>query len=370
MSRLVILSAAAQVANHLRGELMRGAWGGRMPGGDRLAAELGVGCNTVEAALQLLEKEGLLANHGRGRGRLIVQPTGGSAVPQVRVAILCAEVTNRKLDYLIEIQHQLTAAGYLVRPASRSMMELGMNAPRIVRMVEATEADAWVVIAGSFEVLEWFAERKIPAFAVFGRQRGLALAGAGPDKASALAEASRELLALGHRRIVLLTRPRQRLPLPGGAVQAFLDTLAAHGIAPGAYHLPDWDETIKGFYGRLEGLFQATPPTALILDEVGLFVAALDFCANHGLRVPADVSLVCNDPDPTFASCQPSVAHIRWDSKPLARRIARWAAGIGRGKTDLRQTLIPAVFIRGGTIGPAKAKRIPANMRIVRDAAK
>ena len=359
MSRLVILSAAAQVANHLRGELMRGAWGGRIPGGDRLAAELGVGCNTVEAALQLLEKEGLLANQGRGRGRRIVQPAGGPAARQIRVAILCAEATNRRLDYMIEIQHQLAAAGYRVQPAPRSMMELGMNAPRIVRMVEATEADAWVVIAGSLEVLEWFAAREIPAFAVFGRRRGLALAGAGPDKASALAEATRELLALGHRRIVLLTRPRQRLPLPGVPEQTFLDTLAAHGIAPGAYHLPDWDETLKGFSGRLEGLFQATPPTALILDEVGLFVATLDFCANRGLRVPADVSLVCNDPDPIFALCQPSVAHIRWNSTPLARRIVRWAEGVGHGRADRRQTLIPAVFIRGGTIGPAKAGKIP-----------
>ena len=51
-----MLTAAEQVGEHLRAELCRGAWGGRMPGGARLAVELGVGRDTVEAALQILEQ--------------------------------------------------------------------------------------------------------------------------------------------------------------------------------------------------------------------------------------------------------------------------------------------------------------------------
>ena len=41
--------------------------------------------------------------------------------------------------------------------------------------------DAWVIIAGSREVLEWFVEQQIPAFALFGRRDGLPIAGVGPD---------------------------------------------------------------------------------------------------------------------------------------------------------------------------------------------
>ena len=83
------------------------------------------------------------------------------------------------------------------------------------------------------------------------------------------------------------------------------------------------------------------------------YIAALQFCANRGLRVPQDVSLICTDADPTFAWCQPSVAHIRWDSRPVVRRIVRWAANVSCGQEDLRQTLTPAEFVPGGTIGPA-----------------
>jgi hypothetical protein len=53
--------------------------------------------------------------------------------------------------------------------AAKSMCELGMNLSRIRRMAEQTEADAWVVVAGPRDVLEWFAARDTPAFALFGR---------------------------------------------------------------------------------------------------------------------------------------------------------------------------------------------------------
>ena len=43
----------------------------------------------------------------------------------------------------------------------------------------------------------------------------------------------------------------------------------------------------------------------------------------------------------------------RWDSHPVVRRIVRWAADVSCGKEDLRQTLTPAEFVPGGSVGPA-----------------
>jgi DNA-binding LacI/PurR family transcriptional regulator len=119
-------------------------------------------------------------------------------------------------------------------------------------------------------------------------------------------------------------------------------------------HLPDWEESVDGFYGRLQALFRVSPPTAVIVEEVVLFTAAQQFLAQRGLRVPEDVSLVCIDADPTFAWCQPPISHIRWDSGPVVRRILNWAANVSCGKKDLRQTLTPAEFVHGGTIGLVK----------------
>lgn len=353
MFHLNILSASEQVADFLRMELLRGAWTGVMPGSDRLAVELGVGANTVEAALRLLEKEGLLANQGRRRGRLIVAPGSGQVGRKLRVAILVGEDADRRLEYMVKLEHELRVAGHRAIHLTQTLLgDLGMDVDRVAKVVTKTQADAWILVGGSREVLTWFCEQSTPAMAIFGRRRGLAMAGVGPDKPPACAEATRILIGLGHRRIVLLARRMRRLPMPGGTERAFLSELAAQGIPPSSYHLPDWEEHIDGFHERLKSLFRVTPPTALIIDEAPFYVAAQQFLAGRGLRVPEDVSLVCTDDDATFAWCRPSVAHIRWDSRPVVRRVLRWAANISRGQVDVRQTLTPAEFVQGGTIGP------------------
>jgi DNA-binding LacI/PurR family transcriptional regulator len=351
MAHWQLKSAAEQVAEYLRAELLQRRWSESMPGVHWLAAELGVNRKTADAALRLLEREGLLVPQGAGRRRRIVLP-GGPGASSLRVAILVGEAADRRQDFMVEIQHGLVDAGHTAFFAEPFMVELGMDVRRIARMVKRTETDAWVVEAGSREVLEWFLTQATPTFALFGRMRRLPIAGTGPDKLPAYAAATRELIGLGHRRIVLLVRTRRRLPEPGAVERAFLAELEAHKLPVSDYNLPGWEETIEGFHACLDSLFRVTPPTALIIDEVPLFAAAQQFLGQRRLRVPQDVSLVCTDADPSFDWCQPPISHIRWDSRPVVRRVVRWVADVGRGKPDLRQTFTPAEFVLGGTIGP------------------
>ncbi len=229
-----------------------------------------------------------------------------------------------------------------------------MKVSRIRKMVKSVKADAWVVGAGSSEVLKWFSEQPAPAFALFGRMNGLPIAGTKPDKATPIADATRQLIALGHRRISLLAQTARRLPEPGPSERVFLKELESHGIQTSTYNLPDWDDSTEGLNQALDALFKATPPTALILDEAPLLIAAQLFLLNRGLRVPQDVSLISTDNDPHFSWCTPSIAHIQWDNRPVVRRVVKWAANISRGKKDISQKLTPAEFIAGGTIGPAR----------------
>lgn len=350
-----VLTAAEQVADRLRAELSRGVWDGRMPGGSRLAVELGVGSDTVEAALRLLERKGLLAPQGAGRRRRIVVPEGNAARP-MRVAILDNEPPALALseEYVTELLHLLGKAGHIVFFADKCLQDLRMDVGRIARLVRKTKADAWVVRAGSREVIEWFAAQPLPAFALFGRFDTLPLASAAPDKVPAALAAMRAMIELGHRGIVLLTRRWHRLPTVGMFERALLDELAAHGIDTSPFNLPDWEETGEGFHACLKELFRVTPPTALILDEVLFLAATQQFLAKRGLRVPEDVSLLCTDADPSLEWCRPTVAHIRWDHRPVVRRVVRWAANVSHGKDDRCQTLTKAEFVAGGTIGPAR----------------
>lgn len=328
-----------------------------MPGRLEVAAELGVSDQTAESGLIILEKEGILVPQGAGRRRRIELPKGVLVTPSLRVAILVGEPDDRRRDYLVAIKHELAEAGHSAFFTPWYMPELGINVRAISRKLERTEADAWMVLSAARPLLEWFVANELPVFAVFGRRRGLPVAGVGPHKAPAIAESTRRLIGLGHRRIVYLTLRAQRLPKPGASVQPFLDEMAAHGLEPGNYHLPDWEENLESFHKCLEELFRVSPPTALIVDEAAFFVATMQFLMNHRLRVPEDVSLICTDGDPHFAWCRPAIAHIAWDTEPVVRRAVRWTANVARGKRDIRQTLTKAEFSEGGTIGPALGMR-------------
>lgn len=209
-----------------------------------------------------------------------------------------------------------------------------------------------MVEAASREVIEWFAAGPRPAFALFVSFWRLPVAGTGPDKTPAYVEAAERLIKLGHRRIVLLARPQRRHPLPGHPERYFLRTLGKAGIEVGDYHFPLWKDTCEGFHRCLDSLFKNTPPTALLVQESRLFAAVQQYLAARGLRVPQDVSLVCDDPDPTFVWQMPTVAHIRWDVDACVRNLMRWAGNTARGRDDRRRLLTKATLVAGGTIGP------------------
>jgi LacI family transcriptional regulator len=354
MSELKILSIPEQIAAHLRGELARGRWSDRIPGRGELTRQLGVGITSLEEALRQLEREGLIVSQGAGRTRRIADAARNPEKRRLRIAMLAYERSNLGEGISSEVVHVLREAGHDAFFARTSLLDLGFNVRRIAGFVKQNEADAWIISGATREITEWFSAQAKPAFSLFGRRRGVPIASVGPDKAPAYAAAARRLIALGHRRIVLLVRPDRRLPVPGTPERAFLAGLAAHGIEPGPYHLPDWKDGIDGFQGRLERLFEVTPPTALLVDELMLFVAAQQFLARKRLRVPDEVSLVSLDGDPAFDWCRPSVAHVHWDREPVLRRVVGWANHIARGKRDRRETNTHAEFIDGGTIGPVK----------------
>ncbi len=336
----------------MREALLRGELSGTIPGVRPLAADLGVNPKTVKAALSQLEQEGLLVGQGAGLPRKIVLPED-HAPPALRVAVLFYEKGDEAHDLFTRFQNKLKAAGHTVLHAPKNLTDIGGNLRRLTRMIKDTEADAWVVAGGSKEVLQWFVQRKVPAFALYGRQSQLRIAGIGVNGLPATAAATRHLIALGHRRIVML-ESRLTLSDPAASSAAFIDEMTAHDITVGNYNLPGWEGGLEGIYSCLKSLFARTPPTALILHSAAEYFATTQFLLHRGLRVPGDVSLVCMDQAPYFHRYQPSISHAAWNDQLVVNRIARWAKNVSHGKEDTRQTMIDAEFIEAGTVGEAR----------------
>jgi DNA-binding LacI/PurR family transcriptional regulator len=357
MRTLQRISLPERVAAHLREGIRHGRWGDHFPGEQPLASELDVSRHTLRRALQILEKEGVLGGRGHGRSR-IINPVAAAATSQRSLRINVLRHDARPMEspqataILTEIVNSLEAEGHQVIFLKKCQHEMKHDVGRLSRLLAQSPADAWVVESGTYPLLEWCAAQSTPCFALYGRTEGLPLARTGPDTAPAYGEATRQLIAHGHQRIVSIVREGFRKPMPGACEMAFLGELKAHGIPTGSYNLPDWEESPEGFHRLMERLFKSTPPTALIIDETSLLIAALAFLVRRGIRVPEQVSLVSGECESILDGCHPRFAHMRWEKKHIVRQVVRWVDAVRKGKATRKNINISAEFVPGGSIGP------------------
>ncbi len=363
MKKPRILSASEQLADFLKEEIRSRRWSGKMPGESWMVTHFGLGRDTVRGAMAHLEAEGVLVSDGQGRRRRIAMGQDALSIRsrRIRVRILLYEKQDRGDLDNASLLAQLLATGFDADFASKSLKELGMEVERVARYVQQTPADAWVVSAASREVLEWFSSQTTPAIAMYGRCARIPMAAAFTIMIPGQTEAVRRLIELGHKRIVMLTREERRKPELSRPEKAFLNELEAAGITTGDYNLPDWEESREGLGRRLDGLFRHSPPTAMIFQEAPIFVAARLHLADRGIVAPGDVSLVVADRDPSFHWCTPTPSHLRWDYKPVVRRVVSWAKNVADGKDDRRQSGNASDFVEGGTIGPVPKRAHPTS---------
>jgi DNA-binding LacI/PurR family transcriptional regulator len=319
-----------------------------MPGVNKLSPELNVNKHAIESALTQLEKEGLLIPQGTGRRRLIKVPKNSVSLAGLRVGFLQYEPADNYAYEIIELRHQLLEAGHRIISVPKTLVELKMNLQKVSQMVSKTKVDAWIVLSADKEILEWFAEQPTPAIAYAGqRSPEIQIGCVAPDKSNVIKSLARSLISLGHRRMVWLARSSRPV--------AFFEEMEAHGIPVGPYNKPTWELNATGLHNCLDSLFSITPPTAVVIDEVPLFIAVQNHLARRGIIAPEHVSLVCTDPDPSFDWCKPSVAHISWDRSQIIRYIVNWIAKVSQGEEDLRMVYTKSSFEGGGTVG-----RVPA----------
>jgi DNA-binding LacI/PurR family transcriptional regulator len=343
-------SIAKQVADHLVQELEQGRWRGLMPGRKRLATELGVNARTVDRALLSLEERGYLQSQGAGKRRRILKKAEGGTAPALQVEMLLYEPADAYSSYILELRRALEAAGHGLRTASKTLSELKQDPQRVAEMVEVNPTRAWIVQSASRPVLEWFAQEKIPTFALFGTMTKLPIAGTGPDLLPALRESLQKLFTLGHGRIVMLTRGERRGSSYGAIEQTFLDLLQAQGIETGSYNLPAWEETTEGLRQCLDRLFAITPPTAIFITDNVHLLAVENYLARRRGRKFRNVTLISTAYHQHYDWCDPTIPHFKWEFQEAVRQVVNWVEDLVNGKVGRRQKLIRTRFVGGEAI--------------------
>lgn len=353
MRKNAFSSLAEQVAAKILSKLESGVWAEKMPGNKALANEFGVNHKTTEAALKQLESQGVLKSQGRGRTRKILL-TQTPKKKSLSIVILLYNKAATRDPLMVELIHQLRQAGHEAVYAQQTLQGMQMNPTRISRYVSKTKADAWIVLAASKAVLDWFAAQDFPSLALFGRiNRNRSMASIGLWKLDATRELIHRLIRLGHKRIVMIAGEDRRLPEPGIYERGVLQILEEEGIQTSTYNLPNWGRQPEELQRTMTSLFKITPPTALLVEEPTLFLPILQALTRLGASAPERVSLACLDHSHTFQFACPAITHLAWDQAPLIKAVKRWVHQVGLGKRDIRNTTIKARLALGETIGPS-----------------
>lgn len=353
------LPLVEQTAAHLREGFRSGRWGGLLPGVVPLADELMVSKDIARAALKVLEEEGWIEEGGTGRRRRIVaSPSKDRSRRSLRIGIMLYDPLEdddgHGIRLMFGVRRSIEALGHACVFSERCLAELKDNLPRISREVKAVAADAWIVLAASRAVLEWFVAQPFAVYAFGGRFHDLPVACGATRMAPALESAVNALVSQGHRRIVLLAPAFLRKPTPIPSIGRYLSLLEEHGLRPTDYNLPHFEDTAEGLEKCLEALFHITPPTALLVNQTSDCAAVFFFLARRGLQVPGDVSVVFLLEEPVFRRCLPPIDHFRAPMKEHVASIIRWVKGVAAGRPDQRQVILDAEYVPGGTVGPAK----------------
>jgi len=80
----------------------------------------------------------------------------------------------------------------------------------------------------------------------------------------------------------------------------------------------------------------------------------LSFLSRRGLKIPEDVSVICETLDNALSWHRPALAHFTADYDSVLRRVLRWVEGVAKGRLDLRQISSGSEFDPGRSIGPPK----------------
>ena len=352
------LSTAEQTAEHMREGIRSGRWRGELPGVLLLARECDVSKDAMRDALRLLENEGLISPGRAGAHRTVIADSTPRLRRALRVAIFPHEPLQTEsrvmCDLLRSVKRDLRAAGHTADFTAKTQTELRCDVGRIKKLIAATPADAWVLAPAPREVQELFAAQSVPVIGIGSLFADVPMASVQADGAPVFRDVTRRLIALGHRRIVMICPRAWRQPSPGLLVKAFTDELAAHGIKAGEFNVPDYEPTAEGLHTLLKSLFRTTAPTALIVLMPSEATAAFVFLAQRGLAVPRDVSLFLPWRDISLQLCDPPMAHLRWDERLLVRNIVRWVRGVASGRVNRDAITVPAILEPGGSLGPVK----------------
>lgn len=344
----------SECARVLRERMDAGHWGSELPGERKLAEELQIGRDTVRAALETLERKGVVSAPVRGHGRKILRRNGQGLkeAELVQVGLLTfATPENASQSFLLEIgriQQLLTTQGRsLIVDSPRWYRSAGPEVA-LGKYVKEKRCGFWILHRPPVEVQRAVERMGLPCLVRGEVEAGVKLPSVEVDWEAAVRHATGLLWRKGHRRVGLLVSS-DRWEQGSTAVQGFR-AFGEKGFSP---RVIEEDGSTVGMRASLAASFQRKdPPTALIARCTRQAVTAMQWLAQHKHEVPRHVSVMCLEHEAALDWMVPKVSRYVMQPEKVARMVLRQMEKVlTGGRRAIRATHMMPQFIAGDSVG-------------------
>lgn len=272
--------------------------------------------------------------------------TIGAIVPTMENAIFARALQS--------FQEELNACGLTMLVASSSYKP-DLEAAQI-RTLVARGADGLLLIGHQRDpaLYEFLEKQGVPALIAWVHDKTVSRPSIGFDNRAAMAALTENVLALGHRRIAMISADTSDNDRARARVLGVRQSLSAAGLNGDALPL------VETSYGVAEGgaafarLMQVeTPPTAVICGNDVLAVGAMVRARKMGLSVPDDVSITGFDDLEIASITSPALTTVRAPHQEMGREAARVLVQMVSGQTpNAARPLDTRIILRGTLTAP------------------
>jgi LacI family transcriptional regulator len=235
------------------------------------------------------------------------------------VGLILHEITNPILTSAAEkIQHALAARGYgVLYASSNGSLEVEKRAIETFRARMVDGLLIYPVRHGQLEHLRRLRERNFPVVLLVGIE-GSGIDAVGIDEFAGAYDATRHLIAGGHRRIGALITPQYQTDRK---YRGYADALGAAGIGVDPAIVGPCVTSIRGGLEAMAAVMAgADRPTAVFASNDVLALGALRWAKLAGLRVPQDLAIVGFDDDEAARFAVTPISTINNDVDEMAQR--------------------------------------------------
>jgi len=317
--------------------------GERLPSVRRMAGHLGIHVNTVRAAYQRLEAEGLaVTRHGSGTRVLPYDPLRAaqqaSALRTHTVGVLVPRLSNPFYPALLQGVEEVARAGHTLLFICNTDDD-PQTGQAYLDLLTARGADGLIIApCGMRPDQSQGLTRLDPAASpipIVGVDRpGEAGYAVLLDSEGAGYAATRHLIQHGHRRIGLITCYPDTLTLRL-CYQGYLQALTEAGLSapPDLVAIASAFTTQAGYAAAGELLEGPDPPGAIFAAGDVLAAGAMQALKARGLAIPAQVALVGYNDLELAALVEPPLTSVAAPMRELGAAAMRMLAGLIAGKT-------------------------------------